>query len=109
MLLAARNTKASYALIVNLWYQLKSMKVKDLPETTDLGDVLIELPDEALAAFEDYLGGEKKMYLVGEMMNEFWMSPNPPKPNGKGNRRLYALPMGYQPSDILEWEVASQM
>ena len=80
------------------------MKVSELPNDKDLSDVLIELSDEVLEDFKAFLGGEKRMYLVGETMGEFWLSPDP-KAEGQ-KRRLYALPMGYVPSDILDWEVA---
>lgn len=81
------------------------MKVKELPENTDITKVKVELPEMVLKAFKAYTGGKKHMYPVGNTMGEFWFSPNKPTKSGKGTRRLYALPYGYMPSVILEWEV----
>lgn len=79
------------------------MKVKDLPEDTDLSTVLIELPDEVLEQYQDYAGGEKRMYIAGQMMGDFFMSPM--KPHPKKSRPIFPMPLGVEPSDILEWEV----
>ena len=55
---------------------------------------------EMLKAFEDYSGGVKEMYIIGNTMGEFWLSPDL-----EGKRKLYALPLQYQPSDLLELEI----
>lgn len=79
------------------------MKVKELPEDTNLAEVLVELPDEALERYRDYAGGEKRMYIVGSMMGDFFMSPM--KPHPKKSRQLFPMPISITPQDILEWEV----
>lgn len=81
------------------------MRVKDLPEGTNLTDIEIELPKNVLKQFKDYAGGEKIMYVAGQAMGDFFMST---KPKGKGERRLYPLPPMVEPKDILEWKVVTK-
>lgn len=78
------------------------MKVKDLPKDQDLLNIPIILPDEVLKQYQDYCGGEKVMYIVGPIMGDWFMSPQPPGPK---ERRVYPIPIGVSPQDILEWEV----
>ena len=79
------------------------MKVKELPEDTNLAKVLVELPDDMLKQYKDYAGGEKRMYIVGQLMGDFFMSPT--KPHPKKSRKMFPMPLGIEPSNILEWEV----
>lgn len=81
------------------------MKVKELPENTNLADIQVELPDDVLTQYQEYMGGEKKMYIVGSMMGDFFLSPDP---KTKGSRRLYPMPLAVEPQHILEWEVADE-
>jgi len=81
------------------------MKVKELPENSELAKVKVELPDDVLKQYQNYAGGEKHMYILGQTMGDFFMSPDPPTKDGKGSRKLYPMPFGVNPRDILEWEV----
>lgn len=78
------------------------MKVKELPENTNLTKIKVKLPDDVLKQYKEYAGGESEMYIVGATMGDFFLSPNAP---GTKSRRLYPMPIGINPSDILEWEV----
>lgn len=78
------------------------MIVEELPKGTNLLYVRLKLPTDALEKYKDYAGGEEEMYIVGNTMGDFFMSPNPP---GKHKRRLYPLPLGVTPQDMLKWEV----
>jgi len=79
------------------------MLVKDLPEGTNLINVKVILPDDVLKAYKDYCGGTRKMWIVGNTMGDFFMSPH--IPTKKGSRRLYPMPININPKDILDWEV----
>lgn len=83
------------------------MKVNQLPENTNLTNVMVKLPDNVLAEYKDYCGGEPEMWIVGSMMGDFFLSPAPP--STKGERRLYPMPISVVPSDILEWEVTQNI
>jgi len=80
------------------------MKVSELPEDTNLRDIKVELPDDVLEQYQEYCGGEKQMYVVGSMMGDFFLSPDPYN-DGKGKRRLYPMPLAVIPQHILGWEV----
>lgn len=79
------------------------MKVKELPQDTDLTTVKVELPNNVLTKYKNYVGGEKEMYIVGNMMGDFFLSPFPK--TTKGDRVIYPMPLGVFPEDILEWNV----
>lgn len=76
------------------------MKVSELPENTNLTKVKVRLPKDVLKKYKEYAGGEKEMYIVGSMMGDFFLSPTIKK-----ERRLYPMPLGVIPEDILNWEV----
>ena len=78
------------------------MKVKELPEDTNITKVKVRLPEDVLQSFKDCLGGEPEMWIAGQIMGEFFISPNSPETK---ERRLYPLPFPYLPNIILEWEV----
>lgn len=78
-------------------------KVNQLPENTNLTKVKVKLPDNVLKDYKDYCGGEPEMWIVGDLMGDFFLSPL--HPDTKGERRLYPMPINVVPSDILEWEV----
>lgn len=78
------------------------MTLKELPEGTDLTKIKLVLPDNILTLYQEYWGGEKEMYIVGELMGDFFMSPNSKE---EENRRLYPLPASVLPIDMLDWQV----
>lgn len=78
------------------------MKVKELPENTNLTDIKVELPSYALNEYKSYLGGEKEMWIVGAMMGDWFLSPDPKSQN---KRTLFPMPITIEPRDILEWNV----
>jgi hypothetical protein len=78
------------------------MKVKDLPSETNLTQIKVILPPKVLKLYKEYGGGERKMYIGGALMGDFFLTPHPP---GTEKRRLYPMPSGVEPSDIVEWEV----
>lgn len=82
---------------------MRRKKVKNLPEGTNLVKVKVILPDDVLKAFKAYAGGTRKMWIVGYTMGDFFLSPN--MPSKKGSRRLYPIPIGILPNQILNWEV----
>jgi len=83
------------------------MLVKELPEETNLKAIKVELPDVVHQLYIDYCMHpgpvEKQVWLVGSMMGDWWVSPD--APGQPGSRRLYPMPMGIYPSDIMDWEV----
>ena len=82
------------------------MKLSSLPEDTNVQTFKLKLPEDALAKFKAFAGGEPEMYVVGPVMG--WgcmMSPEPP--DHKGKRRLFPVPEDIHPKEILEWEVVS--
>jgi len=81
------------------------MKVKELPKNTNLTTIKVKLPKKVLIEYKAYCGGEEEMYVVGDMMGDFFMSPFPS--DTKGERRLYPMPISVNPKDILEWEVTN--
>ena len=76
--------------------------VKNLPKDTNLTKVKVKLPDNVLEEYKGYCGGEPEMWIVGDLMGDFFLSPTAPTPE---HRRLYPMPITVQPSDILDWEV----
>ena len=78
------------------------MKVNELPEDTNLTNIQVRLPKDILELFEKSCGGEEVMYIAGPNMGEFFMSPDSKESK---TRRLYPLPTGIFPTDIIEWEV----
>lgn len=84
------------------------MKVKDLPPGTNLAAIKVQLPDDVLKQYLSYGGGEGIMYIAGDAMGDFFLSPHHPghlNEEGKEYRRLYPMPEGVNPLDIMEWEV----
>lgn len=79
------------------------MIVNELPKDTYFADIKVKLPADVLKQYKDYCGGEPEMWIVGDLMGDFFLSPDPPRPE---HRKLYPMPPGVLPSDILEWEVA---
>jgi len=82
------------------------MTVEELPEGTNLTRARVILPDDALEQYQEYLGGEKEMYIVGALMGDFFLSPTRPTSDCKGSRSLCPMPQFIDPPDILKWEVA---
>lgn len=79
------------------------MKVNELPKETNLTLVKVQLPTEALAKFQKFCGGESQMWIIGDWMGEFFLSPQPPSSEGK--RDLYPKPPDVNVADILGWDV----
>lgn len=82
-------------------------KVNQLPEKTNLTKLKVKLPPAVLEAYKNYCGGEEEMWVVGDLMGDFFLSPLPP--DTKGERRLYPMPPEVVPADILEWEVVENL
>lgn len=79
------------------------MKVRDLPPEANLLGVKIKLTPEMKEAYENYCSkGEDEIYLIGHLMGDFFISPDPPE---KVNRALYPLPLELNPKDFLECEI----
>jgi len=83
------------------------MFVKELPENSNLANIKVQLPEKVLEQYQAYCGGDAQMWIVGSMMGDWFLSPNPP--NIKGERRLYPMPIGIEPSNILEWEIVENL
>lgn len=83
-----------------------AVKVKNLDKGTNLTKVKVKLPEDVLASYKKYYGGEPEMWIVGSLMGDFFLSPDAPTPDGKGKRSLFPMPVNVEPSDILEWEVS---
>jgi hypothetical protein len=78
------------------------IKVKDLPKGFNLQNAKVRLPDDVLKAYQDYNGGEQEMWIGGPLMGDWWLSPDEP---GSDTRRLYPMPQGIEPIQMLEWQV----
>lgn len=85
------------------------MKVKDLPDNSDLFNMKIKLTPELQQLYADYSSkGEDEIYLVGPLMGDWFISPHPPdhvKENGEKGREIYPMPLMVEPRDFLECEV----
>jgi hypothetical protein len=83
------------------------MKVSELPKGSNLTLVKVRLSDEQLTQYKAYNGGEQDMWIVGETMGDFFLSPHPP--NMKGERRLYPIPITLEPQFLLKCEVVENL
>ena len=82
---------------------MKIIDLIDSEENFELAKLLIRLTSKMKEAYENYCSkGEEEAYLVGEVMNDWFISPDPP---GKEKRTLYPLPMEVEISDFLECEI----
>jgi hypothetical protein len=82
------------------------MKVNELPEKSNITNVKVKLPVDALEKYKKYAGGEEEMWIVGWTMGDFFMSSDG---KDKKSRRLYPMPESIKPQDILEWEVVENL
>jgi len=82
------------------------MFVKDLSDSINLTKVKVRLPEEVIKKYRAYYGGEPEMWIAGGFMGDFFLSPDPP---GVKPRRLYPMPENVKPSDLLDWEVVSNL
>lgn len=79
------------------------MKLKELPADTDVLGIKIRLTLELKEAYENYSSkGESEIYLVGDMMGDWFISPNS---KNDSRRSLYPMPLSVDPADFLECEI----
>ena len=84
------------------------IKVNQLPPDTNLVKVQFRLTPELLKHYSDYCGGEEKMWFIGPLMGDWFVSPqSPEEKDEKGSRRLFPMPEQVSPADLLECEVVS--
>lgn len=83
------------------------MKLKELPNTVDTINLKLKLTKELYKAYTDCYDrvNSDEIYLVGPVMGDWFISPDPP---GKGNRSfraLWPMPLSVVPSNFLECEI----
>jgi hypothetical protein len=84
------------------------MKLRELPDDTNVLDVKLKVPEKELAAYREYCGTEvnDEVYVVGTLMGDFFISNEPRTRDGQGKRQIFPMPESIQPEDLLDWEVA---
>ena len=80
------------------------MKLKDIEDKNiNLQCIKIKLTEKMVEAYKNYCSkGESEIYLIGCLMRDFFISPQPP--GTKGSRKLYPLPLEVETNDFLECE-----
>lgn len=83
-------------------------KLKDLDDGVNLIGVKLKMTPEIQESYANYSSkGEEEFYIVGEMMGDFFISPDAPSKDKKGSRTLYPMPIEIFPSDLFGCEVIS--
>ena len=77
------------------------MKIKDLPDNTNLQYVPVRLPDDIYFAssLPAYRKKNVPVYLWGWIMGDFFVKLNPK------SRKIYPMYWASMPENIKEWEV----
>lgn len=80
---------------------LPAVKIKDLPDSTDLQKVKVKLPTHIYKASSLPLYGikNKPVYLQGWVMGDFFVKTD------LKSSQIYPMFWSFVPSDIKEWEV----
>ena len=80
--------------------------IKDLPNSTNVINIKVRIPDDIFNDMSDQKGAEKEMWIMGSFMGELWFTPTPPSEDGKGERLLIMFPRDtYEINRLLEFEV----
>jgi len=79
------------------------MKVKELPEETNIVGLHVRIPDHVFNSGLIQLSGipQQDVYIAGSIMNDFFVSTISNKTKGK--RRVYPL-MGMEDT-LLDWDI----
>jgi hypothetical protein len=77
------------------------MKIKDLPENTDLQKIKVRLPESTYLASSLPMYGikNKPVYLQGWVMGDFFIKLSPK------DTKIYPMFWSFVPSDLKEWDV----
>jgi len=79
------------------------MTLRELEPDTNVLGLKIRLTPELKESYENYSSkGEQDIYLVGDMMGDWFISPAPPNTE---KRALYPMPLSVEPSDFLDCEI----
>lgn len=80
---------------------LPAVKIKDLPDTTDLQKVKVKLPPHIYkpSSLPMYGIKNKPVYLQGWVMGDFFVKTD------LKSSQIYPMFWSFVPSDIKEWEV----